>query len=200
MSDHLKIQDAPRRRCRYVYIRLFSIAQVLLHRGSADRPYQLREQAVRLGCSRSQIKVIDEDLSSHGSGVVSCHGFAQVTNELSMWRCKTDSAATSRSSAPSSSTEALDLLRVPERVDWLLRRIEPGPSANQTSATPESQHATTATGAVECGAASDSTTLSTAHSSTTEPSGQSPGRTDSKNGARKSHPSSPSHLHQNQRP
>jgi len=61
---------------------------------------------------------------------------------------------------------AADLLRLCERVDCLRRRIEPDPTTRQNSPNQESQHAKATTGTVECGAASDSTSLSTANSST----------------------------------
>ena len=76
---------------------------------------------------------------------------------------------------------ASDLLRLRERVDCLLRRIQAGPSTEQNSSTQESQHATAATGAVECRTSPNSTDLSTTHPCTTERSGQPSGRTSSQN-------------------
>ena len=84
MSDNLKIQDAHLRRCAYVYIRQSSASQVLANRESTDLQYQLHERAVQLGWSRAQVKVIDEDLAHSASGVVTRHGFAQMTNEVAM--------------------------------------------------------------------------------------------------------------------
>ena len=106
----------------------------------------------------------------------------------------TDVVATPQSPAMPNSTvaSASDLLRLRERVDCLLRRIEAGPTTDPNSSTQESQHATLATGAVECRAASDSTTLSTAHAPATEQAGQPSGRAHSQAGAK---PSQPSHLH-----
>jgi hypothetical protein len=77
----------------------------------------------------------------------------------------TDLVATPESSAPSSSLQASasDLLRLRQRVDFLLRRIEPGLVANQTVSNPENQHETAATGTVECRTPSHATTLPTAH-------------------------------------
>jgi hypothetical protein len=77
---------------------------------------------------------------------------------------------------------ASDLLRLRQRVDCLLRRIQAGPSTEQNSSTQESQHATAATGAVECRTSSHSTDLSTTHPRATEQSGQPPGRTSPQNG------------------
>lgn len=77
---------------------------------------------------------------------------------------------------------ATDLLLLRQRVDFLLRRMQAGPSTEQNSSTQESQHATAATGAVECRTSSHSTDLSTTHPCATEQSGQPPGRTSPQNG------------------
>jgi excisionase family DNA binding protein len=84
MSDNLKIQETHLRRRAYVYIRQSSTTQVLTNRESTDRQYQLSERAVQLGWSKTQIKIIDEDLAHTGSGVVTRNGFAQMTNEVAM--------------------------------------------------------------------------------------------------------------------
>jgi DNA invertase Pin-like site-specific DNA recombinase len=84
MSDHLKIQNTHLQRCAYVYIRQSSATQVLLNRESTERQYQLSERAALLGWPTTQIKVIDEDLAHTGSGVVTRHGFAQMTHEVAM--------------------------------------------------------------------------------------------------------------------
>ena len=67
MSDNLQIQDTPLRRSAYVYIRQSSATQVLVNRESTQRQYQLTERAAQLGWSKTQIKVIDEDLAHTGS-------------------------------------------------------------------------------------------------------------------------------------
>lgn len=84
MSDNLKIQDTHLRRSAYVYIRQSSATQVLVNRESTERQYQLSERAAKLGWSKTQIKVIDEDLAHSGSGVVTRHGFAQMIQEVAM--------------------------------------------------------------------------------------------------------------------
>src|ERR1035441_6231639 len=93
----------------------------------------------------------------------------------------TDFVGGSDSSAPSCSIVAstTDLLRLRQRVECLLRRIESGSTTNQNSPTQESQYATTATGAVECRTPSDSTNLSTTDASTTQPPRQPSGPTHS---------------------
>jgi DNA invertase Pin-like site-specific DNA recombinase len=84
MSDNQKIQDTHRQRCAYVYIRQSSATQVLVNRESTQRQYQLSERAVQLGWTKAQVKIIDEDLAHSGSGVVTRHGFAQMTHEVAM--------------------------------------------------------------------------------------------------------------------
>jgi hypothetical protein len=95
-------------------------------------------------------------------------------------------AWTDFSAAPSSSTltnsiiaSASDLLRLRQRVDYLLCRIKADPACSQNSSTQESQHASATTGALERRASSQSTSLSTTHASATELSGQSLGPTHS---------------------
>lgn len=84
MSDNLKIQETHLRRWAYVYIRQSSATQVLVNRESTERQYQLTERAIQLGWPPTQVKVIDEDLAHTGSGVVTRHGFAQMTHEVAM--------------------------------------------------------------------------------------------------------------------
>jgi DNA invertase Pin-like site-specific DNA recombinase len=84
MSDNLKIQGTHLQRCAYIYIRQSSASQVLVNRESTQRQYQLSERAALLGWSKAQIKVIDEDLAHSGSGVVTRHGFTQMTHEVAM--------------------------------------------------------------------------------------------------------------------
>ena len=84
MSDNLQIQDTPLRRSAYVYIRQSSATQVLVNRESTQRQYQLTERAAQLGWSKTQIKVIDEDLAHTGSGLVTRHGFAQMIQEVAL--------------------------------------------------------------------------------------------------------------------
>lgn len=84
MSDDQKIQETHRQRYAYVYIRQSSATQVLVNRESTERQYRLSERAVQLGWAQAQIKIIDEDLAHSGSGVVTRHGFAQLTNEVAL--------------------------------------------------------------------------------------------------------------------
>lgn len=84
MSDNPKIQPTHLGRCAYVYIRQSTATQVLVNRESTDRQYQLAERAQQLGWSKTQIKVIDEDLAHTGSGLVARHGFTQLTQEVAL--------------------------------------------------------------------------------------------------------------------
>jgi DNA invertase Pin-like site-specific DNA recombinase len=86
MSENLKINETHLQRCAYVYIRQSSATQVLHNRESTQRQYQLSERALQLGWAESQIRIIDEDLAHSGSGVVTRHGFAQMTQEVAMAR------------------------------------------------------------------------------------------------------------------
>jgi hypothetical protein len=101
----------------------------------------------------------------------------------------TDFVATPQSSAALCPTiaSASDLLHLRQFVDCLLRRTEVGPTTNQNSPTLESQHATAATGTVECGTSSHSTHLSTANASATEQSRQPSGPTHPQAGPSCSH-------------
>jgi len=100
----------------------------------------------------------------------------------------TDVASNPESSAPpcSSVGSASDLLRLRQRVDCLLRRIESGPATSQNLPIQESKHAKTATRPVERGTSSDSTRLPTALAPTAEQSCPLPGPTHGEVGARSS--------------
>src|SRR6266853_2528952 len=106
----------------------------------------------------------------------------------------TDFGAPPQSSEAPCSTVACasDLLRLRQRVDCLVRRIEAGPATDQNSPTQENHHATSATGTVECRTSSHSTHLSTAHASATKQSRQPPGRAHSQTGPGPSHTASSS--------
>ncbi len=84
MNDNQKIQETHRQRFAYVYIRQSSATQVLVNRESTERQYRLSDRALQLGWSKVQIKIVDEDLAHSGSGVVTRHGFALMTNEVAM--------------------------------------------------------------------------------------------------------------------
>jgi hypothetical protein len=101
----------------------------------------------------------------------------------------TDLVSSPERSAPPCSlvSSASDLLRLRQRVDCLLRRIQNGATTQPSSPTQENQHATTATGVVECGTSPNSTSLSTAHASATEQPRQPPDSAHSQAGPGSSH-------------
>ena len=63
MSTNERIKSNHLQRCAYVYVRQSTAAQVHYNRESTDRQYKLAERAVRLGWSKAQVKIIDEDLA-----------------------------------------------------------------------------------------------------------------------------------------
>src|SRR4030065_533004 len=81
MSANEKIKPTHLQRCTYVYVRQSTAAQVQYNAESTDRQYKLAERALLLGWSKSQIKIIDEDLARSGSGTSERHGFAMMTTE-----------------------------------------------------------------------------------------------------------------------
>jgi hypothetical protein len=212
MSYNLKIQDTHLQRCAYVYIRQSSATQVLVNRESTERQYQWSERAVRLGWSKTQTKVIDKDLAHTGSGLIMRNGFVQMANEVALGQVgiilcleaprvsrHTDFTATSTSSVPSSSMEAsasdcyacasVLIGRGPDRT-----RSERKPNLTN----PGEPIGTDSPGSAERRTSSDSTNISPAHASTPEQSGQPPGPTHSKVGARTSPQCSD--LHPTQKP
>lgn len=84
MSANEKIKPTHLQRYTYVYVRQSTAAQVQHNRESTDRQYKLAERAVRLGWSKSQIKIIDEDLARSGSGTSERHGFTMMTTEVAL--------------------------------------------------------------------------------------------------------------------
>jgi DNA invertase Pin-like site-specific DNA recombinase len=84
MSANEKIKPTHLQRCTYVYVRQSTAAQVQYNRESTDRQYKLADRALRLGWSKSQIKIIDEDLARSGSGTSERHGFAMMTTEVAL--------------------------------------------------------------------------------------------------------------------
>ena len=84
MSANEKIKPTHLQRCTYVYVRQSTAAQVQYNRESTDRQYKLAERALRLGWSKSQIKIIDEDLARSGSATSDRPGFAMMTTEVAL--------------------------------------------------------------------------------------------------------------------
>jgi DNA invertase Pin-like site-specific DNA recombinase len=74
-SDHLS-------RKAYLYIRQSSIRQVMEHTESTKRQYALKERAISLGWSLSDIIVIDSDLGQSGATGSHCCGFKRLVSEV----------------------------------------------------------------------------------------------------------------------
>ena len=84
MSD--KVTPSHLQRAVCVYLRQSTTSQVERNRESTDRQYKLVDRAVQLGWSRTQVRVIDDDLGVSGSGVVHREGFEVMAAEIALGR------------------------------------------------------------------------------------------------------------------
>jgi DNA invertase Pin-like site-specific DNA recombinase/predicted DNA-binding transcriptional regulator AlpA len=84
MSANERIKPTHLKRCAYVYVRQSTATQVEYNRESTDRQYQLAERAARLGWSKSQVKIIDEDLARSGSETSDRGGFVMMTTDVAL--------------------------------------------------------------------------------------------------------------------
>ena len=76
-TDHLS-------RKAFLYIRQSSIRQVIENTESTKRQYALKERAISLGWSASDIIVIDSDLGQSGSSSQDRSGFKQLVSEVGL--------------------------------------------------------------------------------------------------------------------
>ena len=76
-----KIRPAHLSRPAVVYIRQSTLMQVLEHRESTQRQYNLAALAERLGWEPTQIQVIDEDLGKSGKSAENRSGFQRLAAE-----------------------------------------------------------------------------------------------------------------------
>ena len=81
-----KIRTAHLARPAVVYIRQSTLMQVLEHRESTQRQYDLAALAERLGWDPAQILVIDEDLGKSGKSAENRSGFQRLAAEVSLGR------------------------------------------------------------------------------------------------------------------
>jgi hypothetical protein len=150
-----------------------SVPQGLLSQESTERQYQLPE-----GKGLEVFAKLRHKGQPHFMLVLAdgSHSYIPVA-----W---TDFEATPRSPAAPGFIvgSALDLLRLRPCVDCWLQRTQAGPTTDQISPPLESQHAITATGAVERRTSSPSPHRSPADTSATEPSRQPSGPTHSQAG------------------
>lgn len=86
MTEPSKITTSHTHRTAFVYVRQSTTAQVERNRESTERQYHLADRAMQLGWPREQIRVVDEDLGTSGSGLVERSGFAQMTAEVALGR------------------------------------------------------------------------------------------------------------------
>lgn len=86
MTEPSKVTSSHTQRTAFVYVRQSTAAQVEHNRESTQRQYHLVDRAVQLGWSREQIRVVDEDLGTSGSGLVERSGFAQMTALVALGR------------------------------------------------------------------------------------------------------------------
>jgi DNA invertase Pin-like site-specific DNA recombinase len=81
-----KVRQEHLERLAVVYIRQSTLVQVLEHRESTERQYDLAESAKRLGWSDSRLLIIDEDLAHSGETAANRSGFQRLVAEVSLGR------------------------------------------------------------------------------------------------------------------
>lgn len=79
-----KIADHHRSRPAYIYLRQSTPNQVRHHQESTERQYALREKALELGWSQSQIHTLDRDLGKTGTEMAGREDFKTLVAEVSM--------------------------------------------------------------------------------------------------------------------
>lgn len=79
-----KIADHHRSRPAYIYLRQSTPNQVRQHQESTERQYALREKALELGWSQSQIHTLDRDLGKTGTEMAGREDFKTLVAEVSM--------------------------------------------------------------------------------------------------------------------
>ena len=86
MSGHEKLLAEHRERCAFVYARQSSPAQVIHHRTSTERQFDLVERATELGWSATQIELVAEDLGRSGKFSENREGFQRLAAAVSLGR------------------------------------------------------------------------------------------------------------------
>jgi DNA invertase Pin-like site-specific DNA recombinase len=79
-----KIQSTQCERIAFVYVRQSTALQVIEHRESTERQYNLRERAIGLGWPASRVEVIDEDQGRSGSTAAHRTGFQRLVSEVGL--------------------------------------------------------------------------------------------------------------------
>jgi DNA invertase Pin-like site-specific DNA recombinase len=80
VSDKIRVTHRERKAC--VYVRQSSVVQVLEHRESTRRQYDLRQRAIDLGWDAARVEVVDEDLGQSGASTSGRGGFARLAEEI----------------------------------------------------------------------------------------------------------------------
>jgi DNA invertase Pin-like site-specific DNA recombinase len=86
MSGRDKVLAEHRERCAFVYARQSSPAQVIHHRTSTERQFDLVERAAQLGWPATQIELVAEDLGRSGKFSENREGFQRLAAAVSPGR------------------------------------------------------------------------------------------------------------------
>jgi len=81
-SASTKITADHRQRRACVYVRQSTVFQVLHHRESTERQYNLRQRARELGWAADTVVIIDEDQGQSGTSAEHRHGFQRLVAEV----------------------------------------------------------------------------------------------------------------------
>ena len=79
-----KISEHHRSKPAYIYLRQSTPGQVRHHQESTERQYALREKALELGWSESQIRTLDRDLGKTGTEMTRREDFKTLVADVSM--------------------------------------------------------------------------------------------------------------------
>lgn len=79
-----KVQHLHTEKPAYVYIRQSTMGQVRHHQQSTERQYALKNKALQLGWSSSQIRVLDQDLGMSGAQSTDRQDFKTIVADVSM--------------------------------------------------------------------------------------------------------------------
>lgn len=79
-----KIPSTHCERLAFVYVRQSTPWQVIEHRESTERQYNLRERAIDLGWPASRVEVIEEDQGRSGSTAAHRTGFQRLVSEVGL--------------------------------------------------------------------------------------------------------------------
>ena len=84
MNQHSKITDQHKQEKAYVYVRQSTLSQVMHHQESTDRQYALKDKAIALGWSPSQIRTFDGDLGMSGARSEEREDFKTLLADVSL--------------------------------------------------------------------------------------------------------------------